>query len=278
MNSNSNNLKRKSFYKNICGIGIILLGIIFISIFKYKSKEEVMLSFNSDLAMYIAENETVSISEYLIYAASVTREATETYGEDVWKESVSIGDDKYLTFEEYTRRQICEQIKMTHMLNSVADKYGVFLSEEELIAISSDAEKYSNLLKDIDTAEIGIDLALILKVYKENAVAEKVYHSILDQVEKADGMSDDEYEEACYTFFDKEYDKISKIVSPKWSYESFVNIEEIGAITFAKLTSKEIENDDGADENEANENEGLTYDDIKDFELVGKELEENKNN
>lgn len=296
MHINTNSLKIKSFYRNICGLGIILFGIVLVLILRQKGKDEVNLLFNKDTAMYVTESDIVSIGEYLIYAASISQEAMEMYGENVWEEEVTIGDKNSLFFEEYTKRQVCEQIKMTHMLNAVADKYKVSLTEEELQAILSDAKNYNESLKEIDTSEIGIDLALILKVYKENALAEKVYHSILAKVEKTDEMLEGEYEEACYSYFENEYNKICEDISANWSYEKYVNIEGIGLIKFSNIASKEegeiasneegdiASNEEGDTASKEEDNiasneedhiakttadDGMTFNDIKDFEIIG---------
>lgn len=235
--------------KKIIVMGIALLCVISIFITYYiNGRKEEAIVFPNDIAMYINKDEPITIGEYLIYAASITQEATELYGEDIWNQAIEVNKGDYVTFEEYTRQQICEQIKLTHILSEEAGTYSIGLSQEELKALSADAEEYHKALANADAGNLGIDLPLILKVYKDNLIAEKVYNEIISNVKKTNEMFDDEYEEACINYFEKKYEKISRKQAKNWSYKTHVNISEIIKLELAKTslskdeTIDEIEN------------------------------------
>lgn len=222
-------------------LGIFCLVSIILSIYVIKNRKVEAMEFPSNIVMYINKEDPVTIGEYLIYAASISQEATEVYGDDVWSQVVEVNNGDYVTFEEYTKQEICEQIKLTHLLAAAAVNYNIELSEDELKALSTDAQEYHNSLSEVDSGTVGIDLALILKVYKENLLAEKVYNEIISDVEKTNEMFDDDYEEACIRYFEKKYEKISNKEAKNWSYETHVNVREISNLELAKTSQSEEE-------------------------------------
>ena len=217
------------------------LGIFCLVSIIFKNRKVEAMEFPSNIVMYINKEDPVTIGEYLIYAASISQEATEVYGDDVWSQVVEVNNGDYVTFEEYTKQEICEQIKLTHLLAAAAVNYNIELSEDELKALSTDAQEYHNSLSEVDSGTVGIDLALILKVYKENLLAEKVYNEIISDVEKTNEMFDDDYEEACIRYFEKKYEKISNKEAKNWSYETHVNVREISNLELAKTSQSEEE-------------------------------------
>lgn len=224
----------------------LLLGsILFFN--NYKSDRIVTMDFPDNVTMFISKDEPITISEYLIYAASVSQEVTNLYGMEIWNQTIEVNKGDYITYEEYTKQQICEQIKLTHILGTYADTYNVSLSEEELLLLSSDAEEYHKSLAEANSGSLGIDLPLILKIYKENLIAEKVYNKIISDVKKTDEMFNDEYEEACIKYFEKIYKKLCKEQAKDWMYSTHVNVSKLGKIELART----FDDEDSSSENES---------------------------
>ena len=123
----------------------------------------------------------------------------------------------------------------------------VSLSEEELLLLSSDAEEYHKSLAEANSGSLGIDLPLILKIYKENLIAEKVYNKIISDVKKTDEMFNDEYEEACIKYFEKIYKKLCKEQAKDWMYSTHVNVSKLGKIELART----FDDEDSSSENES---------------------------
>lgn len=224
----------------------ILLGSVLL-FDNYKSKRIVAMDFPDNVAMFITKDEPITISEYLIYAASVSQEVTNLYGMEIWNQTIEVNKGDYVTYEEYTRQQICEQIKLTHILSTNADTYNVSLSEEELRLISSDADEYHRSLAEVDSGSLGIDLSLILRIYKENFIAEKVYSKIISDAQRTDEMFQDEYEEACIKHFEKIYKKLCKEQAKDWMYSTHVNVSKLDKIELARTFG----NEDSSSENES---------------------------
>lgn len=232
---------------------IILLFLLLGSIlffYNNKSNRILAIDFPDNIAMFISKDEPITVSEYLIYAASVSQEVTNIYGKDIWNQTIEVNKGDYVTYEEYTRQQICEQIKLTHILSTYADSYNVSLSEEELLLLSSDAEEYHKSLAEANAGSLGVDLPLILGIYKENLVAEKVYKKIISDVKKTDDMFNDEYEEACIKYFEKIYKKLCKERAKDWIYSTHVNVSKLSKIELARSFDNEessSDNESGAD-------------------------------
>ncbi len=203
----------KKNYRYMVFITVILIcvcSIFFITRNRNKSDHE--LAFTEDIAFFINQEESVSMGEFLLYAASITQSMEQTYGIDVWKETVTLNNGSKISYEELTKRQIVEQIRMTRLLCEKADEYGITLSEKEQKSISTDAKTYLESINKYNVGEKGIDLSTVLKVYKDNALAEKVHNHIISMV------TDDKE-----GHFVKEYLMICKELSPKWAYETHAN-------------------------------------------------------
>lgn len=225
-------MKNKKFI--IFGCTLLFFILIAVIIIKSDMKQEVNLTFSDDIAFYINEDIYIPTGEYLIYAASIKQSIESDYGHDIWRENVTLDNGTSINFVEYTKQQIVEQIRMTHLLFLKADEYNITLSEEESKLISLDAEEYYNKISKLNVANIGIDLFTVLKIYEENAIAEKVYNKIINSVPNSNYLDEEEYKHQQLHYLSKIYKDICKELSPKWDYDKYVNDDLLSTISFDK--------------------------------------------
>lgn len=214
---------------------------------KSKDTDHLDLKFTDRIAFYINKDESVSIGEYLLYAASITQSTQKDYGKDVWNENVTLDDGSRVTFEDYMKRQIIEQIRMTKSLCLKANSYGISLTKEEEKTISSDAQRYLNSISKYNVGDVGIDLSTVLKVYQENAVSEKVYTHILKSYKRTENVDEESYGKMKLEYFQDQYENISKEFSKNWDYSTYVNHALLSTLSLegnAKIDTKGDNEDD----------------------------------
>ncbi|MDF2905353.1 MAG: PPIC-type domain [Herbinix sp.] len=221
------------------GIVIVIIALIIRELGTWSSKFE----FKENEIFSLGDNdggmgEAISIGEYMIYAASIVQASTKDYGSEVWTKTVQDDKGKNISFEEYMKQEIINQIRTTHILNWKAEEYDQSLSEDELRGISEDAQSYYDTLTQYDIGKVGIDLSLILDIYQQNALAEKVYNAIIADVVLEDGMTEDESKAAKIHYFDRIYIKMRKDSCKAWSYDAYVNDNALKELSFANLYSQ----------------------------------------
>lgn len=177
----------------------------------------------------------ITDGEYLIYAASIVQSSMSDNDSDIWKLIVKDDEGNNITYEEHLKREIVNQIRATYILNMKAEDYHQALSDDELISISSDAQTYYDSLSQFDIGSVGIDLSLIVKIYKENALAEKVYNAIVSDVIINEGMTEEEQIDAKLKHFNSVYEKMKKESCKTWNYKDYINYKVLNELSFANL-------------------------------------------
>lgn len=240
---------KKNFIILISIIIFLCCSIIFTYLFiKSNINESEEFNFTDNIAFYINKNESVLIGEYLLYAASITQSTQDDYGNGVWEEVITLEDGSSVTFEDYMKRQIVEQIKMTKLLCIKADSYGISLTEEEKKSISSDAQEYLNFISKYNIGDAGIDLSTVLKVYEENTISDKVYNHILKTYKKPQNIEEDTYNKEKLEYFNEEYEHICKELSENWDYSTYVNHAVLSTLSLASNTNENNTNEDNKED------------------------------
>lgn len=195
--------------------------------------------FEEGVVMHLNDGD-VTMNEFLLYASSIVRECEEVYGEDVWQQEVTLENGDEFSFADYTKIQIVEQIRMTHLLAEQAESYGVSLSEEEQAVISDDAEAYYRALLEngVDTGEMSFPL--ILSVYEQCALAEKVFQAMTADLAFVDGLSEEEIAAGRMDAFSAAYQKLSKEYYPDWDIYQYADMDSIFALIFDEDTELNV--------------------------------------
>lgn len=123
--------------------------------------------------------------EMLVYLLNVRNQYEETFGKELWecgREDISITDN--------IKENVLAQITKVKTMNLLAKEHEITLTEQELLATKKAAEEYYATLSDAERKTLEVDEELLHKMYQEYALANKVYHHLIADINPE--ISDDE--------------------------------------------------------------------------------------
>ncbi len=140
--------------------------------------------FNKDEVFRIG---TVSctLPEIMVYLTNIQNQYERIYGAGIW--DVNLGG---ITLEENVKDIALAQIAQIKTMNLMAEQYDVTLSEEEESMVKNAAKVYYASLNETEIETMGVDGDTIEGLYKEYALAGKVYRYIIKDINPE--ISDDE--------------------------------------------------------------------------------------
>ncbi len=154
--------------------------------------------------VFTFDGQEVTIGEVFLYANTVKDKYESDYGENIWGEDVSINRDDSVSLEDVTRKDIIEDIVHVKLLVNKANEYKVALTDEETAKVAAETDDFYEKLTDDQISEMKLSYDLVKKVMNENAIARKVYNTIIE--EAAIEVSDEEARETTiYDLFFEAY-------------------------------------------------------------------------
>ncbi|MCL2718080.1 MAG: peptidylprolyl isomerase [Lachnospiraceae bacterium] len=131
--------------------------------------------------------ETMSclLPEIRVYLTNAQNQYENVFGRQIW--SVDFGGE---TLEDSIKDIALAQIAQIKTMNLLAAKHDISLDEEEIELAKAAAAEYYNSLSGIEKEVMGVTLATIETLYSEYALADKIYHYIIKDVNPE--ISDDE--------------------------------------------------------------------------------------
>ncbi|MBO4702592.1 MAG: peptidyl-prolyl cis-trans isomerase [Lachnospiraceae bacterium] len=118
-----------------------------------------------------------SRSEMNIYLTNMANAYEATFGEQIW--STSAGNT---TIEDAFKETVLAKVTRIKVLNLMAKEEKITLSGDEKKSLKKAAKAYMKTLSKNEKTELGADEDLVYQMYSEYALAEKVYNSIVDEV------------------------------------------------------------------------------------------------
>jgi foldase protein PrsA len=118
-----------------------------------------------------------SRSEMNIYLTNMANAYEATFGEQIW--STSAGNT---TIEDAFKETVLAKVTRIKVLNLMAKEEKISLSGDEKKSLKKAAKAYMKTLSKNEKTELGADEDLVYQMYSEYALAEKVYNSIVDEV------------------------------------------------------------------------------------------------
>lgn len=118
-----------------------------------------------------------SKSEMNIYLTNMANAYEATFGEQIW--TTSAGNT---TIEDAFKETVLAKVTRIKVLNLMAKEEKISLSGDEKKSLKKAAKAYMKTLSKNEKAELGADEDLVYQMYSEYALAEKVYNSIVDEV------------------------------------------------------------------------------------------------
>ena len=140
--------------------------------------------FDEDVVFKI-EDETCTKAEVMVYLVNSENAYDEVFGENIWK--VPYGDG---TVENQYKESVLARLAQIKAMNIFAKEKGITLDESEENNVIHAAKEYYNSLTHEEIEYMGVTLETIEKLYREYAVANKLYADITDSVNPE--ISDDE--------------------------------------------------------------------------------------
>lgn len=133
---------------------------------------------NKNSLLFAYDGSKIYMDEAWIYAKTIQSQYEAWYGSNVWNYQVSDENQKQMTMEEVTKKDMITQIKMVKVLSNKAKKEGIVLSDEEEQKIQIDAHSFMESVNSAELKQTGISEDTLIKVYRENLLADKIYEEI----------------------------------------------------------------------------------------------------
>lgn len=130
-------------------------------------------------------NKTCTVPELMVYLTNTGNQYESVYGSQVW--SISLGD---VTLEENVKETVLAKIAQIKTMCLLAEDRDVALDEEEVGRVGQAAAEYFASLSDKEKELMGADYDMIEQLYREYALADKLYQFIIQDVKPE--ISDDE--------------------------------------------------------------------------------------
>ena len=131
------------------------------------------------------EEMSCSLPEMMVYLTTTQSRYEKVYGERIWDTNL-----EGVTLEENMKDMVLAQLSQIKAMNLLAIQEQVELSEEEKSKVKEAAEAFYETLSKEERRVLGVDKDLIERLYREYAIANKVYYHIIKDVNPE--VSDDE--------------------------------------------------------------------------------------
>lgn len=125
--------------------------------------------------MLIVGDSRVYYSEAMVYLLSAMQPYKESYGTGIW--NADILSDKH-TFGKLLKDEVIKQITELKIIKAEAEKQKIALTEEEQADSDSYAKSQYDSIKKADRQSYLITEELVKQVYRDNALANKVFETL----------------------------------------------------------------------------------------------------
>lgn len=130
-------------------------------------------------------DESCRKGELMVYLTTTQNQYENVYGAEIWNTSL---DD--VTLEENVKETVLARIAQIKTMYLLAKEKGITLDEQEEEKVTAAAAEYFQSLKETEVEQMGVEAKTIENLYREYAMANKVYQYIIQDVNPE--ISDDE--------------------------------------------------------------------------------------
>lgn len=123
--------------------------------------------------------------EVMVYLTNLQNQYEQIYGTEIWQK-----EQDGITIEQSVKESVLAELAQIKTMNLMAEKYGLSLSETQQDAINEAAKAYFGSLTTVEKKEMDVTLNTIRQLYREYALADKVYDYMIQDVNPE--ISDDE--------------------------------------------------------------------------------------
>ncbi len=131
------------------------------------------------------ESASCSVPELMVYLTNTQNQYESIYGARIWEKEL-YGK----TLEQNVKDNVLAELAEIKVMRLLADKYGVALNEREKTLAEQAGAEYFASLNETEIAAMDVDEKVIVTMYEEYAIANKVYQYIIKDINPE--ISDDE--------------------------------------------------------------------------------------
>lgn len=131
------------------------------------------------------DDEICTKAELMVYLTNTQNQYESVYGAEIWNTAL---DD--VTLEENVKETVLAKIAQIKTMYLLAEEKEIMLSEEEEAQVAQAAGEYFGSLNETEIEQMGISYDTIENLYREYAMADKVYQHIIQDINPE--ISDDE--------------------------------------------------------------------------------------
>lgn len=196
MTKNINTKVKKIIKKTALVLSIIMLISVIAGCGSKKAEQDETISENNTKIVFttgFTKNEifrigksSCSLSEVMLYLTNIQNQYEAIYGSEIWTKNM--GGSK--TLEDKVKDTVIARIAQIKTMNLLAEKYDIALTEGEEKKVNQAADTYFSSLNQAEKAALSVDKESIRKLYLEYALANKIYYTIIEDVNPE--ISDDE--------------------------------------------------------------------------------------
>ena len=139
----------------------------------------------SDTEVFRIGDNICTLPELRVYLTTAQKQYENVLGVDMWER-----DFGGITLESYLKENILGQIAQIKSMTLLAEEHKIKLSDEEEKKVKEAAKRYFASLNESEKEYLGITEETIANLYREYALANKVYEEITKDVDTE--VSDDE--------------------------------------------------------------------------------------
>ncbi|HAG69795.1 MAG TPA: peptidylprolyl isomerase [Lachnospiraceae bacterium] len=170
-----------------------------------KKKTEIVLTTDFDEnEVFRIEDSSCMKNEVMVYLVNSENSYDILFGPEIWKTKLPVGDlsplptpsvsgnsirvsmenpaGSEVTLEEKYKETILARLAQIKALNLLAKKRGTLLTDEEQQKIQAAARFYMDSLNEDEKALLDVTVEDIEKMYREYAIADKLYHEVTDNI------------------------------------------------------------------------------------------------
>lgn len=176
--------KKTKFYRAAALLGVAAMMISALAGCGKNTKVVLTAGLKKNEVFRIA-NASCTLPEVMIYLTNMQNQYESVYGSKIWDAS-----DGQLSLEQEEREQVLTQLARIKVMNLLAQEKEVTLDDKEKERAAAAGKEYFSSLNNTEVTSLGATQELVTKMYEEYALAEKVYQTIVENVNPE--ISDDE--------------------------------------------------------------------------------------
>lgn len=123
--------------------------------------------------------------EVMVFLTNLQNQYEQVYGTEIWQH-----EQDGVTIEQSVKESVLAELAQIKTMNLMAEEYGLSLEETEQKAVNEAAKVYFDSLTEVEKDELDVTLDTIRQLYREYALADKVYEYIIKDINPE--ISDDE--------------------------------------------------------------------------------------